>query len=339
MLVVAGLTVKNLKPRVWDPASQFYLPNLHAVMLSYADFHQQPGLAFAVKRDGIRSWLGVPDHVQVFIDNGAFFFQGRHRIDHFGPYEEFVASVGANWWPIPQDFIPVPRMTSRAQRDCYEKTMAVNYAYQEDGFVPVIHIGRQFDEYLEAVTGCEVLSAKQRIALGGIVPNLLRAPKALPYEEVIRSLRATRAAFPTQSIHIFGVGGTATLHLSALLGFDSIDSSGWRNRAARGIVQLPGRGDRLVAQLGSWRGRKPTASEWSELRRCPCPGCQLLGIEGLKASGMSGFEHRAVHNLFVLLEEAEWVAHHRAAGTYASHYEARLDNSVYLRYVREALQE
>ena len=35
------------------------------------------------------------------------------------------------------------------------------------------------------------------------------------------------------------------------MGADSVDSSGWRNRAPRGIMQLPGSGDRMVAELGS----------------------------------------------------------------------------------------
>jgi hypothetical protein len=80
-----------------------------------------------------------------------------------------------------------------------------------------------------------------------------------------------------------------TLHLAALLDVDSVDSSGWRNRAARGIVQLPGRGDRVVANLGNWRGREPDADEWGLLTSCPCPACQQFTVEGLKASGIAGF--------------------------------------------------
>ena len=62
---------------------------------------------------------------------------------------------------------------------------------------------------------------------------------------------------------------------------DSADSSGWRNRAARGIVQLPGSGDRIVADLGKWRGREPDTDEWKTLKDCQCPACQQF-------SGSSG---------------------------------------------------
>jgi hypothetical protein len=40
-------------------------------------------------------------------------------------------------------------------------------------------------------------------------------------------------------------------YIAALLDINSVDSRGWRNRAACGIIQLPGKGDRIVADLGN----------------------------------------------------------------------------------------
>ena len=73
----------------------------------------------------------------------------------------------------------------------------------------------------------------------------------MPYQAVLAGLRQVRQEFDRQhhKLHVFGIGGTATLHLAMLLGMDSVDSSGWRNRAARGVVQLVGSGDRVVAKL------------------------------------------------------------------------------------------
>src|SRR5919106_1436422 len=85
---------------------------------------------------------------------------------------------------------------------------------------------------------------------------LINYPKAMPYKDILNALRQVREDFSGKQVHIFGIGGTATLHIAALLGMDSADSSGWRNRAARGIVQLSGRGERFLAQLGNWRGRR-----------------------------------------------------------------------------------
>ena len=40
MKIVAGLNLNSIKPRVWDTASPYYLSDLDAVMVSYAEFHQ-----------------------------------------------------------------------------------------------------------------------------------------------------------------------------------------------------------------------------------------------------------------------------------------------------------
>ena len=339
MLVVAGLSLKNLQPEVWKADSPFFLPKLRAIMVSYADFHRSAAMRRAAMKDGLRAYLGAAPDVQVYLDNGSFYFIDRKRPDHFAEYERFVRAAKPDWWPIPQDFIPIPNMTARKQRDCFHRTMAVNQQYRDDGFVPVVHIGRQLDNYIAAVKADERLSAKPRIALGGIVPNLLRASNALPYEKVLAGLRAMRRSFGEHQVHVFGVGGTATLHLAATLKFDSVDSSGWRNRAARGIVQLPGSGDRLAAELGSWRGRRPSPAEWERLGLCACPACVRHGVNGLRERGIKGFANRASHNLWVLLEEAEWLSNQMAAGTYRSCYEERLDNSTYVRLIRRALED
>jgi 7-cyano-7-deazaguanine tRNA-ribosyltransferase len=132
---------------------------------------------------------------------------------------------------------------------------------------------------------------------------------------VLGHLKRTREAFADKRIHVFGIGGTATLHLAALLRMDSVYSSGWRNRAARGIVRLLGRGDRSIADLGKWRGRAPSSEEWETLRKCGCPACREHGLDGLKASQIAGLSNRATHNLWTLLEEARLIQHHLSAGT------------------------
>src|SRR5262249_13087208 len=151
-------------------------------------------------------------------------------------------------------------MSRQKQRSCFDRTMEVNRTYQHDGYVPIVHIGRYLEQYTACILADDQLSGKKSIAPGALVPNLLRKPKAMPYRDVLAGLLHVRRAFADKKIHVFGVGGTATLHLTALLGFDSVDSSGWRNRAARGIVQLPGSGERMVAELGNWRGRRPSAA-------------------------------------------------------------------------------
>ena len=338
MLIVAGLSLRNLQPRVWDPLSPYYLPSLKAVMVSYADFHQAPARMAKASEMGLHGYLGVPHDIKVFLDNGAFYFlRNKGKVERT-LYERFVEEAEPDWWPIPFDAIPTPKMSLTAQRRCFNRTMGVNLAYQHDGFVPVIHVCRLLNEYVaELRAHPKLLAKKAGIALGGIVPNLLRSPNALSFDEVLQGLRHVRSMFQGKDVHVFGIGGTATLHVAALLGIDSIDSSGWRNRAARGLIQIPGSGERMVANLGKWRGRVPTDEEWAVICRCRCPACRCHGLDGLKTGGMAGFCYRAVHNLHVLLEEARWVAKHIAAGSYATNFRRRLDNSTYLPLVEKLL--
>jgi hypothetical protein len=335
--IVAGLSLSNLKPRVWDPTSPYYLPNLQAVMVSYAEFYQAPNRRRKAMEQGLHTYLGIPEHISVYLDNGAFYFLKKRGEVPRQEYEEFVRESHPDWYPIPQDYIPAPRMTDDEQLACLHQTMAVNQNYRHDGFVPVIHISRHLDEYLDQLQADEQLQAKPAVALGGIVPNLLRMSKAMSYGDILNSVRQTRTELADKQLHIFGIGGTATLHLAALLGINSVDSSGWRNRAARGIVQLPGRGDRVVANLGSWRGRKPNQEEWNILIVCECPACQRYGTQGLQINGIEGFCNRATHNLWTLLDEAQKVERHLDAGTYTNWYIGHVENSIYLPLIQRVV--
>jgi len=327
--IVAGTSLKSLGPRVWDPNSQYHIPSLTAVMVSYADFHHQPAQRRRAMEMGIHASLGIPDNISVFLDNGAFYFSMRGEAIPIRDYDEFVENAHPSWRPIPRDFIPAPNMSLDEQRQCLNRTMRVNRDYQHNGYVPVAHIGRMLHEYVAKIKANAQLVAKPRIALGAIVPNLLRAPKALPYKHILDSLIQFRNDFADKKIHIFGIGGTATLHFAMLLKIDSVDSSGWRNRAARGIIQLPGSGDRSIAELGSWKGRALSRQEMKILRECLCPACQQEGVRGLKADGVRGFRNRATHNLWTLLEEAKWIEENLAAGIYKEAYKEHLDNTIY----------
>lgn len=340
MEVVVGLSLKNLKPRVWDPESPYHVEAVRAVMVSYAEFDLMRARRRKAMAAGLHAYLGVPDGVRVYLDNGSFAFARKGRE---APREEYVAFVEAakpDWYPPPRDYIPAPAMSYQKQTGLRMMTMRENREYNYDSYVPVLHVGRYLDRYIEGLRKDETSWAKPRVALGGIVPNLLRAPKALPYRDILDAVHEARETFSQKEVHLFGVGGTATLHLAALLGVDSVDSSGWRNRAARGIVQLPGRGDRLVTQLGSWRGREPSDEEWAMLRACECPACDRYGLEGLKESRIHGFCKRATHNLWTLLQEAEQISVYMERGLdeYEKWYKRHVQNSIYEPLIAYALE-
>ena len=329
MKIVAGLNLNSIKPRVWDTDSPYYLSDLDAVMVSYAEFHQNRTRHRQAIEEGLHTSLRVPKHVKIYLDNGAFRFSRAGGEVPRADYKAFVKKAKPDWYAIPQDYIPTPSMTYYKQNKCLEKTMAVNQEFSYDGYVPILHVSRCLNKYIRLFNEDEKLRTKRILAIGGIVPNLLRASKSMSYEKMLNSIYKVRKTFANQKLHLFGVGGTATLHVAALLKMDSVDSVGWRVRAARGLVQLPGIGDRSIADLGNWKVREPTSQELGKLEECQCPACQEYGVEGLKKDRTHGFCNRATHNLWTLLEENRMIQKHLADKTYVEWYKEHLHNSTY----------
>ena len=329
MEIVVGLNLGSIKPEVWDVSSPYHLPELKAVMVTYADFHQSPTRRRRVMEKGLHTGLGIPKEVKIYLDNGAFKFSRNEVTVPHDEYKEFVEQAKPNWYAIPQDYIPMPDMSDSKQIMCLQKTMFSNQKYSYDGYVPILHISRVLDRYLVRFEKSEKLQEKTHYAIGGLIPNLLRARKAMAFEDVLDKVSRVREAFKGGKLHLFGVGGTSTLHVAALLGVDSVDSVGWRVRAARGLVQLPGIGDRSVSDLGKWKVRPPSESEWKKLKKCKCPACKQNGLDGLKAELTLGFCNRATHNLWTLFEENRLIQKHLKEGSYKEWYRKHLHNSTY----------
>ena len=67
--------------------------------------------------------------------------------------------------------------------------------------------------FITSLITANIISVKLVNIFGGIVPNLLRMPKAMKPEEVLGRVRQVRTELADKRLHIFGVGGIATLHL------------------------------------------------------------------------------------------------------------------------------
>jgi 7-cyano-7-deazaguanine tRNA-ribosyltransferase len=93
----------------------------------------------------------------------------------------------------------------------------------------------------------------------------------------------------------------------------------------------------MVADLGSWRGRKPDAKEWEVLAEYKCPACKQYGVDGLKANLVDGFRNRATHNLWILLEEAGLIQEHLITGDYENWYLTHLNNTLYRPLINKLL--
>jgi 7-cyano-7-deazaguanine tRNA-ribosyltransferase len=245
-----------------------------------------------------------------------------------------VAATRPAWYPVPADFISLPSYSRRRQRQLFDRTRAVLEANSGNGFCPVVHPGPWLDLYMEVL---HRLGQTKQLAIGGLVPHLLNSQGA-QRRQTILMLRRIRREFPGH-IHAFGVGGIVTLHLAAALGLDSLDSSGWRQRAARGLIDLRGRGERQAVKLGSWKGRGLTPAEWEELARCRCPACRKTGNSGLRQKRIEGFAARATHNLAVLLHEGDLIRRHLSGGDFAIWSPKRIGSNRLAALVRVALDE
>ena len=162
MKIIAGISLKGIKPRVWDKTSNYYLSELQGVMISYADFYTMPKRRKEAMEQGIHEALGIPKKVEVYLDNGAFYFLKRQeKIPSAEEYEEFVQLAKPDWYPIPQDFIPTPKMTVKEQKKSFERTMEMNFAYKnEPQYVPVIHIGQFMEEYINQIKSDQAFMKK-----------------------------------------------------------------------------------------------------------------------------------------------------------------------------------
>lgn len=322
------------------------MPEAKAIMVSYADFHGSRNKRREAMDQGIHGYLGVSEDVLVYLDNGSFAFCRKGTERPVDEYTEFVSKAKPDWYPVPTDFIPHPQLSNSEQRMLFEQTMRMNLDYGPQGYIPVIHAGDWLEWYLRAFERNR-MSLAGGIALGGLVPRLLTTKGSVSRKGVVDAIKRTRDAIPRE-LHVFGIGGLTTLHLAATLGIDSIDSSGWRNRAARGLILLPGRGERSVVPLGNWRGVEVSDVELQMLESCTCRACQEYGLAGLRANnrrgnkegqgnGTSGFNRRAIHNLYTLLREADEVDARIASGEYTTWYRGHVRGDLVLGLIEYAL--
>src|SRR5262249_9075875 len=112
MEVVAGLTLKNLRPAVWKPSAEEYTPRLRAVMLSFDGFRFRRALLRTACRDGILpSILGSAEAdkpPRVYLDNGVFACLRRGDNPDIAAFCRFVKATNPTWYPVPADYIPLP---------------------------------------------------------------------------------------------------------------------------------------------------------------------------------------------------------------------------------------
>ena len=148
---------QTIRASCLGPRSPYHLPHLRAIMVSFAEFELAKTLREKALAEGLHGALGVPEDVQLYLDNGAFSNIRADKKLSTQVYWKFAKQTNPDWYTIPADFIPLPSMSEAEQQDCFKKTMFYNYRYSFDGCVPVVHAGAKLEQYLKAFAAHDVL--------------------------------------------------------------------------------------------------------------------------------------------------------------------------------------
>ena len=194
------------------------------------------------------------------------------------------------------------------------------------------------------------------IGIGSLVPLVkpMKGSKKNGIESFIYALITLRKMLPNSFIHAFGIGGTMA-YLAIFAGIDSYDSNGWIQKAAYGVIQLPGISDRFLKKEShnrpylitnrKQRNSKNLINEIDMFMKCKCAVCQPFYKEKwkeedwkVKKKAFIGREQipkklRAIHN--VSLYQSEIILMRQAIkNNRLEHFiRKRLRNSIYYKYL------
>ncbi|KAF5065578.1 Queuine tRNA-ribosyltransferase [anaerobic digester metagenome] len=282
--------------------------NINTVIVNAADILRTKTNTTSACEKGIHKHLNFDG--AILMDSGGFLFQKRDEID-IDPisiielYEKSKPDLG-----VILDHPFNPSETNKANQKRWSKTLEnTRIMFENIGKVdlmPVIH-GYNFKELKSACKDVKkIIDEPSMIGVGSLVPLLFRTNGTKrfndPIKFVIDAIRIVRQEFPNSFLHAFGVGSSKTMHLMYSLGVDSLDSTGWRLKAAYGIIQLPGVGDRHPISRNNRRAflNEP---EKKILKQCKCPSCNKLSINTRLKLLNDEFKARAIHNAHVFVNE------------------------------------
>jgi 7-cyano-7-deazaguanine tRNA-ribosyltransferase len=311
------------KPRPWQV---FRLPGL---LMNAWDILSTGQASQKVREDGINEYLGLDPSCPTLLDSGGYLYLKRGNLkvdpcDVLKLYMDLAPTIGAVL-----DYPLDPFVEADANQKRWQQTLAnTRLMFSRNGhltLMPIIHAHSVSQAERACADLRHIIEEPSVLGIGSLVPLMrtrhdgrvlakqsTRSVSQSEYHQSSRHLaveiiRAVRAHFPDAFLHVFGVGGTTTMHLMFALGVDSIDSIGWRLKAGYGAVQLPGFGDRFT---GDKPRRKRTMLKDDEkskevLLKCQCPVCQEHAtLEKRLVALEKSFDNRALHNAWVFVREA-----------------------------------
>jgi len=213
--------------------------------------------------------------------------------------------------------------------------------------MPIVHAHSVTQAQRACTELREIIGEPVIIGIGSLVPlmrahhdgrllteSTIQSDAATEYPSsrhlAVEVIKTVRAEFPHAFLHVFGVGGTTTMHLMFAMGVDSLDSIGWRLKAGYGAIQLPGFGDRLTGnkprQNRTLLIEDPVAKD--ALLACQCPVCQEHGTLEKRLTALDrSFNNRALHNAWVFVQEVNAFREAVNAGSVEQFVSQRLQHS------------
>lgn len=319
------------QPEFWKEINEINIPNfgkfnvksevLNNVIMNAYDLYTANVVNEISERGGIKKWLGENVNY-VMVDSGGFLFQ-RKGILSISP--DVISGIYVKIKPDVCVALDHPLDPTQSKFDNIDRikltlknTEKMVHALPSSlKFIPAVH-GYTPEMLLACLTEMMKIFDKAgrepfMFGLGSLVPLMRSIPNMRNYyfepwglnsarKTAIKIAHEFRTLLKGKRIHAFGIGYNM-MHLLLLLGFDSVDSIGWRMAGARGQILIFNKGARAIsprASADSTWSKPISPEEFKQLEEyCNCPVCSS-DPNKLREDETA----RMLHNAYVFLQEA-----------------------------------
>jgi 7-cyano-7-deazaguanine tRNA-ribosyltransferase len=278
---------------------------IDGLMVNAYEILQRKSTDEAVREKGIHRYLAFEGPIAM--DSGGFLFMKKKSLN-VDPqrilelYELGKPDLGVVLdHPLQPNLPSVERKRRQMKSLKNTRDMVTSKRSSNPELIPVIH-GHSPQTVSWYIRVLKRISDFETYGIGSLVPSVFNTKGAGGIYNVLKIVSYVKKKVPDKRIHVFGIGSTLTMHLMFYVGADSVDSSGWRTKAAFGAIQLSGVGDRYITPRKRHKIYPNLSSVEKELlAECRCPICRKEGLKELRKS----FEARALHNSWVYQKEIE----------------------------------
>jgi len=344
-------TILNGKPEPWKYFESRKIPvEVPGMIINAYEILKSETRKKNIFELGIKEYLGFSN--TLFMDSGGFLIQKNQKFDIsvddvLEVYRKTSADIIVT---LDHPFSPI--LSAEENLNNWKKTIE-NWEVMREIFpniMPVIH-GYTKNQLENA---CDIISSYEAplVGLGSLVPLMrsIEGTKEIGVKSgfnnsdgystkkfVVDAVKFVRSKFPERLMHVFGIGSASTMHLMFSLGVDSLDSMGWRLKAAYGAVQLPFSADRFLSSLNGKRGKRPLLSEEEikEFNACKCGVHNEYEYDDIDVK----FEPKAIHNAYVFIMENLKAKTEINNKTYRGFVEKRLARTVFKKLFQYVMGE